>query len=313
MKRSKTNNFYLFVINSVKTYGKLPDTQILGITKQALQYYVKRLVIDGIIKKVGYATWKLTRKRIDSNLYVARRRSKNKSTHVGTHQPPALKNNRGHAFVFKLDISKLKNWKRREEYLKKNNISYDNLNIIGGGQKVYFKGKKIWLTNKSILIYDKQDYLGENAGQSRSYAIINMFEIVDKLGKLFNTSFLVNGRYRFKVTRQHHAKMNDILAKQYRKNGQKLQIRNDKGVWLICDYSFNIDELEAIHPKTSHEDMDNVVLANFNYWKDKPNWSEYVDKRLLAVENVLLNSQPTMEAEKPTKDISQKKIPEYIG
>ena len=47
-------NFYLYVIKYIKQHGKLPQ---LGISKQAMNYHLKKLKALNIINKIGYGVW----------------------------------------------------------------------------------------------------------------------------------------------------------------------------------------------------------------------------------------------------------------
>ena len=168
------------------------------------------------------------------------------------------------------------------------------MGIGGGGQSIIYKGKKIWLTNKSLIIYDKDSYIKNCSKESKNLAISNMLILVKGLEKVFKISFKVNGDYRFKVSRQHYSKMKDELAKQYDKKGNKLRIYNDKGLWFLIDNSYNLHESETVHPRTSDEDMDSSIVPFFNSLKETKGFTtsfvlEALEKQTKLSKNIQQN------------------------
>ena len=169
---------------------------------------------------------------------------------------------RGHAFQFKLELpNNLKNWKRREEILMNLKIPFKKINLFGGAQSLDFHGNKIWLTNKSIIIYEKESFISELARETKSEAINHFLKIINRLERHLRANFSTHGKYRFKVTRQHYSLIRNALARQYNATGRKLEVYSDKGLWLLIDNSFNLNELETLHAKTAL--TDNKKIQDF--------------------------------------------------
>jgi len=254
-RQPRSKNFTLLIYNFTKDNSKLPDNTILNFDKnwkQRRNYYVSALKKAKFIEKLGYGTWKIIR-NYDENLIKQVKTSK-KITTQDTLQQPRI---RGHSFQFILAIPKIRNWENRREFLTKNNINYDPLNIIGKGERIFLKGNKIWLTSKSIIIHEKSSYLSVSAKGSKSYAIYNMLETIKYMENLFKIILKVNRRYKFKVSKQHYARLNCLLAKQYRKDGNKLYVKQEDGTtWFWTDYSLSIDESETGNTDRSDIDMD---------------------------------------------------------
>ncbi len=126
---------------------------------------------------------------------------------------------RGHAFQFTLSIDpNMRNWNKRAEIMQKLEIEFKPLNIFGGGQSLVFKGRKVWLTNKSIVIFEKSSYMAETSKEAREYAIYDMISLVEALERHLKADFgATRGKLRFKVSRQHYALIKNALAKQYDK------------------------------------------------------------------------------------------------
>lgn len=170
---------------------------------------------------------------------------------------------RGHAFQFTLSIDpKLRNWDKREAILTKLGIEFKPLNIFGGGQSLVFKDRKVWLTNKSIVIFEKSSYMAETSKEAKQYAIHDFISFVEALERHLKADFgATRGKLRFKVSRQHYALIKNALAKQFDKEGKHLYVTNETGRWFIIDNSFNLHEAETIHPKTA--DQDNKKVQDF--------------------------------------------------
>lgn len=170
---------------------------------------------------------------------------------------------RAHAFQFTLSINpNIRGWDKREEILKKLGIKFKPLNIFGGGQAFEFKGRKVWLTRKSIIVFEKSSYMAENSTEARKYAVYDFLSFIGALERYLKADFGASRKnIKFKVSRQHYALIKNALAKQYDKEGKKLEVSNEKGQWFIIDNSFNLHEAETIHPQTA--DQDNLKVQNF--------------------------------------------------
>ena len=255
-KSTRKYNLYLTVYSLLKQ-GLNPSKicKKLNIKKQSLNYYLSSLKRSGCIEKVGYGVWE-----IRGDLEV---KEVQKSTRNGTNQLELLNPDevRGHAFMFKLKLpSNLRNWDKREEILGKLNIKFNALTLGGlnRGQKINFKGRKIWLTNNSIIIHEKESYIAETAQEAKDYAIADLISLVKALERKLRGTFSFGGQYKFKVSRQHYSLIKNALAKQYNREGKKLEIYNSSGLWFLIDNSFNLNEAETVHPKTAVKDNEKV-------------------------------------------------------
>ena len=195
---------------------------------------------------------------------------------------------RGHAFMFHLKIPYIKNWLKRSDYLDKKNIKY---NLLKHGQKIIINNKKVHLFNKSIIIYDKKSYISDTSKNSKCNAIESLVKDIEAIEVLFDIPFKIAGKYEFKVCRQHYAKLNDTLAKYYNDKDKKLKVYNSTGLWFVIDKSFNIDEAETLHYKTSDKDMDNAIVPFFNSIKDKKNFTADFILEALGKQIILTKEQ----------------------
>ena len=273
----------LSIYNHIKAgFRPISLCKKLNIKSNLLQYHLSSLKAHGLIKKVGYGTWEILKNYDKTTSVLSTRvaninRLKQKSKTEVLLKPDFV---RGHAFQFKLELpNNLKNWKRREEILINLKIPFKKINLFGGAQSLNFENNKIWLTNKSIIIYEKESFISEFARETKSEAINHFLKIIKRLERHLRANFSTHGKYRFKVTRQHYSLIKNALARQYNATGSKLEVYSDKGLWLLIDDSYNLNELETVHSKTGIPDNEKVQNF-FNSLKEFPITSKEIFKSM---------------------------------
>lgn len=250
----RSKNFYLSIIDSIKQDSKLPN---LGISKQAMNYYVRNLLQSGNIKKVGYGTWEVL--EVNNSKIEVKRSKKIATTYSDSFISAKPDSVRAHAFMFHLKIPKLKNWNRREEYLNKKGIKYKTLNNIGKGQKITIRGFNIHLKNNSIIFYTKESYISKLAGHAKSTALYDFHSTIRTLENILNASFQIRKKYVFKVCKEHYALIKNCLARQYDKPGKrKLYVYDMKGLWFLIDNSYKLHEAETIRTGEAVDDNEGI-------------------------------------------------------
>lgn len=198
----------LNLLNVLKSPSKVAKS--LGISKQAINPYIKTLKLNGNIIKLGYGTWEV----------------KNYTYNTLTKQVKI----RGHAFIWKIRISKDIDWSKFN-LIKLKNVYQININ-----------NKKVWLSHRKVTIYENKDFNGINAIESRKLAVIDMAKDLDTLKKTLSINF----NYGFEVAREHYAMVKNELANYYNSSKQKMVIKDDLNKdWLWIDFSDGIDELET--------------------------------------------------------------------
>lgn len=214
-KEVKTNLDFEFLLNQLKL-NKSPSqiSKEFNISKQNLNYYLRKLKQEGIIKKVGYGTWEV--KNITSNIL-----SKN---------PKQI---RGHAFIWKVKLNKKYDWSK-----------FGNFPLVRNKTpRLILKGRKVWLGKKTIIVYENKSFYGGNSIESRKYAVIGLFEV---LGALENKLKINLKPYYFNCTKEHYGMIKNELARQYNRDNEKMYIRdNIEGEWLWIDDSESLGELET--------------------------------------------------------------------
>lgn len=286
--KTPTSKLQLCIVDAINTGTNLASLRRdLNMKESAFQYHLSILKKQGVIRKVGYGTWEIidqpqtAKKTTTVSSYVGADKYPTSQTKICS-SPAVLSQGelsqfvpdavRAHAFVFTLQVrSNLRNWncKKRVEFMTRKEIPFKQLNIRGGGQRIIIKGKKIWLLDRSIIIYDKSSYFAEDALRAKGTALSKHISIIKHIERLLHVSFLIGDDYKFKVSRQHYALIQNALAKQYNTLGEKLEVRNGRGLWFLIDNSYNLNEAETVHPSSAATD-NMKVQGYFNGIKEMP-------------------------------------------
>lgn len=256
--KNKKVDFYLLVFELLKRgWNPSKIARSCNLSKQVIQYHITKLKAKGLINKVGYGTWEVTNKRSKEVPQVTKQSGGGVCIEeVKDFVPDSV---RGHAFQFKLWLPKdLRNWDRREEFLVKQGFDFIRMNF---GQRLIFKGRKVWLCNRSVVVYEKSSYWADTSKGSRSYAVADFIVFVKQLERFLGANLSWGGKYKFKVSRQHYSLVKNALAEQYNREGKKLSIFDENGYWAAIDDSFNLKEFETLHPETA--DTDNKKVQDF--------------------------------------------------
>jgi hypothetical protein len=294
--------------------------QQLGISKPALQYYLNQLKRAGSIRKLGYGVWEVL---------AEPPKEVKKTTQVGPDKTPLILTSlpqnfnffslpdavRAHAFMLTLKVPKgLRNWTNdiRKQFLLEHELDFTPLHIAGGGQRIIFEGRKIWLTNPSVVIYDRSSYFAGTSKDSKQLALYKLFALVRQLERSLHADFTERAgrQYRFKVSRQHYALVKNALAEQYDTEGKKLQVRTTSGLWFVIDNSFNLHEAETVHAETA--DIDNQKVQDFfNSLKEYPLTTDFIlqamngiqQNQVLFAENIHSHIRAIQDLSFATKEL----------
>lgn len=222
---------------------------------------------------------------------------------------------RCHGQKFKLNI--LFKDKLYEKLRNKNNL-------------IYIDGNTIKLYKNSIIIYSTQSFYAESVEKSFSESMEyfnKFFHIVENDTK---TILIKPRKQNIKMFDVHFAEINNELAEECEKKGQKIRIyTTDTGkLWFTIDNSFNLHEAET-QGETAKEDMEKLKPF-FNDIRDNElvTMSQLKEFMYLMVKNVNKLAYNTKEnaaglgaliklvmprTEEEQKDSKNKKIPDYFG
>ena len=214
------------------------------VSRTAIYKVIYRLIDKGLVRKIGKA-YEVT----DRGLHYLNRYSPNLI--------------RLHNLAFKISIiTKPNNWELKRSKIVQLRVLSKQVNLNNNSYEIHnFRNLKIKTTNNSIIFYMPTIY-GKNTDICFSEALEMLFKSIPKIESLFKVTLIKDRKTNIEIISQHYAKLQDIIAKKYRTEGNKLYVKDDEGnLRIIADYSFRVDELEAIYNKTAKEDMD--VMQNF--------------------------------------------------
>lgn len=203
-----------------------------NIPKQNIAYFVGKLKRLGCIEKVGYGVWEYKKE--------VKKRPK------GSIEGQNNKQIRGHAFIWKIQFIENYNWDQIVKNYKKSKLKFQRI-FFNKVIRTIFNNRKIWLTDKGMVIYEPLDFYGGSSFSVKGTAVFEMDRLIKDLLKELNLKFR---HYRFTTSREHYGIIKNELARQYNDKKEKLYIRGEDGtIWLWIDDSKSLGELENNKPR----------------------------------------------------------------
>lgn len=231
--------FYYSIASALNQYGNPTlAAKALNLSKQLLNYYKRNLAKD----EKGIWRVKL-------------------SPRVGPQSSKIIREIRGHGFLVELVIPKFDRWDRRKEYMTSKGIDFKAFN---GYERVMIKGQKVWLCNNhKIVYYLIKSFLGVDSREAYEEMYNYVLSLIRETEALLNMKLNKGKVYELKVRRNHYAIVENELAKQYNQDKEKLFVLSsqDGKLRLLIDNSFNLNELENVHPRTAKQD--NPLVQKF--------------------------------------------------
>jgi len=229
-------NFYLLVLNELAVTTNLKKIQEnLSINKQKLNYYLRQLKDKGLVVQKARG-W-----------YEVVKNSKNSTKYGSILKKDSI---RGHAYIWNAKISDVSlKWKNRISILKRNKINYKLVGAKENTPRIKILGRKVWLCNNHIRIFDKKDesYYGDNAKSSRLLAFRQIKLIINALNNKLGLSIKPSD---ISFQREHYALIKNDLAIEENRRGNIIRISDEYGEWLLVDDSLGRGgELENIGKK----------------------------------------------------------------
>lgn len=239
---SKNSNvkesFYSAIQDELKRTTNL--TQIgkhLGLEKQRLNYYLRKLEVQGAVVHKGKGWWELSSLSKNSTVYGSK-----------TFPSDTI---RGHAYVWVVKMPKRTKefeakWEKRIEILETSEVHYKLVGAMRNIPRIKVLGRKVWLCNDHLRIYEKKDasFYGENAVEAKKKAVIELMNVLRALeGKLG----IILRPCEWESVKEHYALIENALAIEHNKKGIIMRIEDETGEWALIDDSMGKGgELETI-------------------------------------------------------------------
>jgi len=259
--------------------------------KSKISYHCKKLMLEGLIKKKGYATWEVLRP-----YDMALKGSKIKDNTNPTHSKNLHKKIRGHGFKVVVKLPKIRNWDKRTIHFDKIGLKYRS---IRQGQAISLRGWNVWVCSSSLVLHFPKELsiFGRSAWETRQYCYNLSLELVKSFERKINANFRVNGKYQLRDAAGHYGELGNELAEKLHKDRNSLFIFGSDGKeWLRFDFSWKqFIEGETTHPKKAMSDMDEVISPFFNRLRAEPEVLDHLGGDLQKITQIMLKQQETMQ------------------
>ncbi len=242
------------------------------VSRQSVYKVLSTLNKKGLIRHPKRSIYELTTKGIE-----------------GLHSLVGLRYKlRQHNLHFKIKVLESpRNWDLKRNELRSMPYFNKTIKLKNNEQDLFNYGKlKIKTTSKSIII--KIPTLYATDWEHATIQAIGILEDnIFKIEKLLKIILVKDYKANITIISQEYARIQDALAKLYRKEKNRLYLTGEDGkIWLITDFSFSTDETEFIHTDKATDDLD-AIEPFFNDLRKNPITLTEVREDLGRVQTVL--------------------------
>lgn len=191
------------------------------------------------------------------------------------------------------------------------------------------EGNTVKLNDSNVEVYSNQSFIGSSPEEAHKRSLEFWYIFFARLQSDLKVILIKDGFDNIKECRSHYAEVDNEFAKDLNSKKEKLSISGlDGKEYLKVDNSFNLNELETVHPVLSKEDMSKV-----KYFFDDLRSSEkssFSDVKSLLIDvarvnketadglGVVVDTLKLLVKPKDKEDIIwddglNKKIPDYIN
>ena len=230
------------------------------VSRQAIYSILSSLIKKGLVEKKAYATYDLTLKGISTLHSLVGLRYKL----------------RQHNLNFKIKVLESpKNWDLKRNELRQLPFFNKLIKLKNNEQELFNYGKLSIKTTTQSLIVKVPTLYARNWEEAIIQGMGILEESIPKLEKVFKVKLIKDYKSNIKIISQEYARIQDALAKIYRREGSRLYITGDDGkIWMITDFSFSTDETEFIHPDKATDDIDAIAPMLNDLRKNPTTFSE---------------------------------------
>jgi len=264
---SITAQLYLTILESIRLNHKLPENLM---SKSLMRYYISRLKKEGKIRRIGYGTWEVIepQKTSITELGVT------KNTLLKPVSPVRL-----HNLVFKVKVDYY-NW---VNVLSKSGVYFEE--VHKGVFRVVYDGFKVWLVKGGVVVYVKPnfDFKADFVAEALRLGIEWFYGFYASFEAFLGLRATPSGDLVWGFSRKHISLVDYVVARDFVVDGVKFRVFDKRGLWLIADRSFNVNELEGIRNVDNGSSM-RIIQAVFNDYKDNPSIPLPSEAYLLVLE-----------------------------
>lgn len=153
-----------------------------------------------------------------------------------------------------------------------------NIKIISKSEKyaqakkqantVYIDGNTIRLYQDSIEIYSGQSFWEKDEQRATAVSLAYWERFFARLEHEFGVILVKPRVQNINLVNQHYGETNSEIAKDALEKKEKIRIQteDDGKIWFTIDNSWNLKEMETLHPETAKQDM-TKVQKQVNDWR----------------------------------------------
>jgi hypothetical protein len=173
------------------------------------------------------------------------------------HQMNAQKKVRLHAEEFNIKIFKVT--PKYKEFLQSKT-------------SIKFEGHTVRLFKRCIEFYSNESFFADQETSCHKQSEDFHQKVWKRLESTLHIELFRGQDARIRRVLAHYALTGNELAKEHNKRKHQLKIfgKEDGKLWLKTDNSFNMNELEAVHPQEGNQDSERV-REHFNYIRNPEN------------------------------------------
>jgi len=132
-------------------------------------------------------------------------------------------------------------------------------------------GNTIRLFKDALEVYINKSFYADSVETARKEGFEYSYHLFSKIEQQLKVIFVRSKVQNIKLVKQHFSEVNNELAKDLNVKKEKLALKGADGkTWLLVDNSFNLNELETIHPELAEKDMKEVIKPFFDDLRANP-------------------------------------------
>lgn len=164
------------------------------------------------------------------------------------------------------------------------------------------KGNTVIFYRHKVEVYSNTDFIGDTAGEARTKALQFWPNFIAHIEVDYGIVLQGHNQSQIRRVRAHYEDMNNPFAKTWIEEDQHIKFNGIKGkdglYWLIVDRSGGLYNLETIHPRKSHEDMQDVVGPVMNAYRDNDCYlpdqtTDLINKTLKNIKEISKHNKDT--------------------
>lgn len=190
------------------------------------------------------------------------------------------------------------------------------------GRSFVMQDSKIHVYKNSVMVWSGRSFYGSTREEVDSnaweYWQIFFKQLERRIGGCI---FKPAGAVIKAVKVGHYAELDNEFAKKSYKDHQKIEIRGlspDNRVWLLADNSFNLKELETVHPAAAGVDMGDVIAPFMTTLRGDPHILEthaakigYIEKHFIELVQIVGSLKASRDPGHFSPDPNDR--PDYMG